>query len=61
MRGAADMLLIASACGALHALLAILEQPTAEAIPELNQLRHVVADWKAKLDELLAAGSRGDR
>lgn len=59
MRSAAEMLLIASACGALHALLAMLEHPVAETIPELDQLRHLVADWKAKLDELLSDGSRG--
>jgi hypothetical protein len=55
------MLLIASTCDALQAPLAELEHPVAESVPELDQLRHVLADWKAKLDELLSDGSRGDR
>ncbi len=57
----ADMLLVASASGALTALLAILEHPVAEPVPELDRLRHAVADWKAKLDEILSDASRGLR
>ncbi len=61
MRSAAALLMIASVRGALCAPLAILEHPVAEMDPELDQLRHVLADWKAKLDELLSDAARGDR
>jgi hypothetical protein len=57
----ADLLIVASTCGALGAALHVLESPGAETIPELAKLRHILADWKAKLDELLADGTRGDR
>lgn len=56
-----DLLLVASASGALSALLAILEHPVAGAVPELEKLRHAVADWKVKLDQVLADANRGLR
>lgn len=55
---AADMVVVAMVSGMLNALLAVLEQPGA-AVPELNQLRNVIADWKEKLDELRSDNTRG--